>query len=233
MSRYFFFSLIAAAVLLFTFSAFAANDHGDRVCVYKHDNFHGHEQCYRPGEQVSDLKHAEIESIRVYGRARARLFEDHDFRGHSMEFTGDIRDLKHVPVSGSKTWNHIGSLQVSSDYAYNTAPIYVPPYPEYPFGRLKPSAGIDQGVCVYERPNYEGRFQCWTPGTEISDVNFANWRGRISSVRVLGEGRAVAFSNRDFRGDRIYIDRDMPDLSIVPMRESGNWNHEIESIEVR
>jgi hypothetical protein len=76
----------------------------------------GHEQRYRPGDEVSGLKHADIASIRVFGHARAMLYEDRDFHGRMMDFTGDMPDLKRVPISGSKEWrDHIGSLRVTSD----------------------------------------------------------------------------------------------------------------------
>jgi hypothetical protein len=78
---------------------------------------------------VSDLKHADITSIRVFGHARAMLYEDRDFHGRRMDFTGDMPDLKRVPISGSKQWHdHIGSLRVTSDSAINTGSIYVPDY---------------------------------------------------------------------------------------------------------
>src|SRR5215831_7286425 len=121
MTKYFLFMILSACFVLLLFPAFvAANpDHGDRVCIYKHDNFHGHEQCYRLGEQVSDLKHADINSIRVFGHSRLMLFEDRDFRGRMVEFNSDMPDLSHLAMSGSKTWqDHVGSLRVVREYAF-------------------------------------------------------------------------------------------------------------------
>src|SRR5215470_9710657 len=59
MTKCFLFMILSVCFVLLLVPAFAAAsaDHGDRVCIYKHDNFHGHEQCYRAGEEVSDLKH--------------------------------------------------------------------------------------------------------------------------------------------------------------------------------
>src|SRR5207302_645647 len=161
MTKYSLYIVLSACLILLILPGFAAaaSEHGDRVCLYKHDNFHGHEQCYRPGEQVSDLKHADLESIRVFGHARAVLFEERDFSGRSMEFTTDIPDLGHVPMSGSKTWHdHVGSLRVISDSAYDSG------YRGYERERvviatpLSPNSPvIDEGVCVYERPKFEGR----------------------------------------------------------------------------
>src|SRR5437867_1909325 len=43
------FIVLSACLILLTLPASAAAepDRGDRVCIYKHDNFHVHEQCYR------------------------------------------------------------------------------------------------------------------------------------------------------------------------------------------
>jgi len=61
MNRYFLLIALSSCLILLAVTGFAAaEDHGDRVCIYKHENFHGHEQCFRPGEQVSDLKHVDI-----------------------------------------------------------------------------------------------------------------------------------------------------------------------------
>src|ERR1051326_7671829 len=126
MNKYLLFILLAACFILLALPGVAAaDDHGDRLCLYKHDNFHGHEQCYRPGDEVSDLKHADIGSIRVYGHARAMMFEDRDFRGRMMEFSTDIAKLDHLPMKGSESWeNHVGSLRVIGDYAYNRNTYY-------------------------------------------------------------------------------------------------------------
>jgi len=232
MYKYFVLAILTSVLFLVALPGFAADDHGDRVCIYKHQGFHGHEQCYRPGDEVSDLKHAEIASIRVFGHARAMLYEDRDFHGRMMDFTGDMPDLKRVPISGSKEWrDHIGSLRVTSDSAINAGGIYVP---DYSYSRLKPyPEPTDDGVCVYERPGFEGRFQCWASGTEISDLGFGNWRDKISSIRILGHGRVVGYEDKDFKGERVFIDRDAPDLNNVPMLKSGNWNNEIGSLQVQ
>jgi hypothetical protein len=234
MSKYFVFMILGACLFLLAVPGLAsAQDYGDRVCLYKNDNFHGHAQCYRPGEAVSDLRRMDVGSIRVFGHARVMLFEGRDFRGHEMDFTGDMRDLNRLPISGGKTWHdHVGSLRVASDYAFDTGKLYPP---DYQTGRFKPylSTDIEEGACVYDRPNYEGRRQCWGSGTEISDLSSANWQGKISSIRVFGHGSLVGFRDKDFHGQEVLIDHDISDLSNVPMRFSGSWDHEISSLQVR
>jgi hypothetical protein len=235
MTKYSLYIIVFACLIVLALPALAAAapQQGDRVCIYKSENFHGHRQCYRPGEEVSDLKHADLESIRIFGHARAIVYEDRDFGGRKMEFTTDIPDLGHVPMSGSKSWHdHVGSLRVTTDYASNfdrgyerERVIIASPLPPN-------SPAVDEGVCVYEKPNFEGRYQCWTSSTDISDLSLSDWRDRISSVRIFGHARLVAYKDTDFRGDQIFIDHDVHNLSDVPMRVAGNWNHEIESMEV-
>src|SRR5689334_18491548 len=116
MAKYYFLIVVGICLILFALTGFAksSSDHGDRVCIYTNEHFRGHEQCYRPGEEVGDLKHADIESVRVDGRAKAVLFEDRNFGGRMMEFTTSVPDLHRVPISGSKSWHeHVGSLRVT------------------------------------------------------------------------------------------------------------------------
>jgi hypothetical protein len=86
---------------------------------------------------------------------------------------------------------------------------------------------------VYDRPGFEGRSQCWSANTDISDLSFANWKDKIVSVRIYGDARLVGYKDTDFRGDRIIIDHDVSDLSSLPMARTGNWNHEIRSLAVQ
>ena len=100
--------------------------------------------------------------------------------------------------------------------------------------RSKPAPEvIDEGVCVYEKPNFEGRFQCWSTNTDISDLSSADWKDKIGSVRVFGHARLLGYKDSEFRGDRIIIDHDVEDLSTLPMARGGNWNHEIRSLAVQ
>jgi hypothetical protein len=216
MNKYFVFIVLAAILVIFASPGLAAED--DRVCLYKDENFKGHEQCYRPGDEVSDLKDADISSIRVYGHARAMLYQDRDFRGHTMDFTTDIADLKRV----SKTWHdHVGSLRVTTDKASDREAVYDR---ERSNSRNKPSSDpLREGVCVYDRPNFEGHSQCWPSGSSVSDLKSDNWNGKIQSIRVFGDARLAAYRGSNFRGDRIVIDHDVSNLS----------SRDIASIEVK
>ena len=132
MRKFALLSVVAVCFTLIALPAFAKHhDRGDRVCVYRNSGFHGHEQCYLPGEEVADLKHADVSSVRVYGHARAVLFEDRDFGGRMMEFSTSVPDLHRIPMSSSRSWNdHVGSLQVvSADQPIAPAPLPDEPDP--------------------------------------------------------------------------------------------------------
>jgi hypothetical protein len=53
------------------------------------------------------------------------------------------------------------------------------------------------------------------------------WNDRISSVRVFGRARVEVYRDSNYRGERIRLDRDAPDLG--PM----NWGDQISSFQVR
>ena len=236
MARYTFLIVVGICLIMFTLPGYAKShkDRGDQVCVYTNENFHGHEQCYKPGEEVADLKHADITSVRVYGRARATLYEDRDFGGRMMEFSASVPDLHHLPMSGSKSWNdHVGSLRVSSDYAPAKENVYIFEQPPARVYEVAPgSQVVNEGVCVYERPNFQGRFQCWSADSNVSDLSSASWNDKIESIRVFGHARFVGFKDPGFRGERVVFEHDVPDLRDYGMHGGGDWNHEISSFEI-
>jgi hypothetical protein len=68
------------------------------ICVYEFADYRGRSECWPAGEDVINLNRFEnwndrISSIRVYGRARARVHRDAQFRGGHVEIARDVRDL--------------------------------------------------------------------------------------------------------------------------------------------
>lgn len=202
----------------------------DRVCVYQDIQFRGWEQCYVAGDEVGKLgsRTKQISSIRVYGRARITVWEDPEFHGNSAQFTSDVPDLGLRSNGGKHTWNdQIESLRVEGDYNARRDP---PPFDNRPINRPNQ---INEGICVYDRPDYQGREQCWSAGTNVDDLKRAgNWSDRISSIRVYGRAMAVLYRDIGFRGENIIIDRDMPDLALIRERNFRNWDHQISSLAV-
>jgi hypothetical protein len=200
---------------------------GDQVCVYKDINYFGAEQCYRAGEEINNLgsQNNSISSIRVYGRAMVTVYEKATFSGRSAQFTSDVSDLGQRAMAGNTSWSdRIVSLRIAgtpylndrnSDDRSNSGV----------FGRNQPRQPRD-GICVYDRPNYEGRSECWNVGQNVSDLSRqGGWNGQISSIRLFGDRTiAVVYQDIAYRGESLTVDRDIPDLQGVQDRSRGNGN---------
>jgi hypothetical protein len=148
-------------------------------------------------------------------------------------------------MAGNTAWSdHIDSLRVGS--VAGTANGNNRRNPGE-FRRNQPQQPRD-GICVYDRPNYEGRSECWNQGQNISDLaSQGNWSGQISSIRLLGRSVAVVYQDIGYRGESLTVDRDIPDLAAIGGRGRGNgngrgrgngrsfgdWDHQISSVQVQ
>jgi hypothetical protein len=224
----------------------------NQVCVYENNNFSGWQQCFAPGDQIPDLgdHRNKISSIRIFGDARLLAFADKNFQGVSLDVAADMSDLAQVKSPSpfiSTSWNDkIESLRVTSrldvagrrddsqdrdsrvdnrDYRADDRDYRVDDRRRFPDSR--------NVVCVYEEPDYRGRFECFESGEEISDLGRRiSWNDRISSVRVYGSARVTVYRDLNFRGDRVTIDRDIADLRRLRMTGSLSWNNQISSLDV-
>ncbi len=204
----------------------------NRVCLYKDIHYQGWEQCYSVGDEVASLdrRNNAVSSIRIFGRARVTVYDDTEFSGRSAEFTSDVPDLGLRNLSGSKSWSdHIQSLRVGSDYNYRDSRNTPPPI----FGRDQSNRQVNEGICVYDHPDFEGREQCWDAGMDLSDLARAgNWSDKISSIRVFGSAAVVLYRDINFVGESITIDRDVPNLGQVTARSFRNWDRQASSLVV-
>lgn len=216
----------------------------DRVCFYTDNYFQGTEQCYRPGDEVSNLQSRNFSSIRVYGNAMVTVYDGANFRGNAMDVTSEIRDLAQVlleaggfgGLGGRGTWNdRIDSFRVTSsnynrsrDDRYNNGRYDNGRYNNGRFGRTSGS------VCVYEGANYTGRMECFDSGVDVSDLGRSgSWNDRISSIRLNGNARAVAYLDVGYGGERLVINQDIPDLRNFRLRNSNrSWDKQISSLEI-
>jgi len=209
---------------------FSRSNNADRVCVYRDNNYNGREQCYYPGDEISDIRGAEISSIRIDGRAAVVVYEDRDFRGSTMEFRSNTPDLAQVSMSGSRAWNdRVGSLRIISSSNSGRYDSRNDDYGRYGYPSTNEQASLDT-VCIYEDPNYRGRSQCWSAGAAIPDLS--GWSDRISSIRV-GAARVMVFRDIRYQGDRLIIDRDIPNLSQLGLRNAASWNDQISSMQIQ
>ena len=83
------------------------------------------------------------------------------------------------------------------------------------------------GIAVYEDINYGGRSQCWDADEEEQNLQRRGWNDRISSIRIFGRARVEVYRDADYRGQRLRLDRDAPDLGAI------NWSDQISSFQVR
>jgi hypothetical protein len=197
----------------------------DQVCFYRDIQFQGPSWCYRPGDELTDLRNRgnEISSIRIIGRARVIVWDDEEFMGASDEFDRDVPDLRLRTMEGRRDWNdRIDSFQVVGPGRGRRGGF---------FGNIgrddRDNRPSRDRVCVYEDINYGGRSQCWNADEEERNLSGSGWNDRISSIRVFGRARIEMYRDADYRGGRIRLDRDAPDLGAI------NWSDQISSFQVR
>src|SRR5262245_1493471 len=187
------------------------NDRRGRVCVYRDSNFRGAERCFYPGDSVADARGLGVSSMRIEGRAKVVAFANRNFRGPSDEFTSDVSDMARLGINGNRNWNdRIWSFEVVSDRGdgrYGRYPGQYPDrypdrdrYPTYPPVTNYPGSNIQEGICVFDRPNFEGRSQCWS---DTSVANLGDWSDRIASIRVIGSTHVTLWRDINFVGDRM------------------------------
>jgi hypothetical protein len=222
-------SIVVILAGAFSLSSLKAQDNrGDRVCVYEHSRYEGWSQCFGPGEEIADLKsrNNKISSIRVFGRANASLFADTNYRGYELRVSNDIADLNTYVVQQPignfpANWNDkVESLRVGGDRDgdrdrdrdRNTS------------NRNPREREPRDGICVYDRTNFQGRSQCWESGDNLADLtrSGADWSDRISSIRVFGRAAADLYSDTRFRGERLSVDRNIPDLAQFRLSSNNN-----------
>lgn len=202
----------------------------DRVCLYRDIQFQGVEQCFNIGDSVPSLSSGiggQVSSIRIYGRATITVWDDSNFRGHTTAFNSSVPDLGRIRLE-SKSWSdRIQSIQVGSNGGGNA------------FGRDReresspPPQEISEGICVYERPGYQGRSQCWGGTEDLSDLGrMGGWSDRIASIRVFGRLNFVVYRDIGFRGASMVVNRDIPDLAQVSGNGFRNWDRQISSLEL-
>jgi hypothetical protein len=223
----------------------------EQVCVYKDINYFGAEQCYRVGEEIKTLgaQSNNISSIRVYGRAMVIVYEKTAFGGRNEQFSGDVADLGKRMMSGGAGWSdRINSLKIGATSPANDSATNNRANTDRSnsgTSRRSQSQQPRDGICVYDRPNYGGRSECWNQGQNIPDIS-GNWGGQVSSIRLFG-GRTVAVVYQDigYRGESLTVDGDIPDLAAIRNRgrgrgrgrgngqESENWDRRISSVQIQ
>jgi hypothetical protein len=94
-------TLLAACAVLATSSTAAAQFSGgslprEGACFYQDNNYRGQYFCVEAGDDLSALSSGandRISSIRIFGRPVVTVFDSTRFRGESLQFDSDVRDL--------------------------------------------------------------------------------------------------------------------------------------------
>jgi Peptidase inhibitor family I36 len=86
------------------------------ACFFKDAGFEGDHFCVRRGDMLRHLPGEfgdNISSIRLFGNARVRVFNDRNFTGGSHEFGNSVEDLRNRRFRDGHTWNNrISSVAV-------------------------------------------------------------------------------------------------------------------------
>ena len=86
------------------------------ACFFKEQGFRGDRFCVNRGDRLPALPGSfgdNISSMRLFGGARATVFNDRDFRGGKANFGRSIPDLRRERFRDGHTWNNrISSIVV-------------------------------------------------------------------------------------------------------------------------
>ncbi|MGC1463622.1 MAG: peptidase inhibitor family I36 protein [Terracidiphilus sp.] len=91
------------------------------ACFYRDSNFNGDYFCMRRGDRWPSMPRGfndSISSIRVFGGARVRLFNDDNFQGATAMTDHDVDNLQHWRLRDdpSRSWNdRVSSILVIGD----------------------------------------------------------------------------------------------------------------------
>jgi hypothetical protein len=106
----------------------------------------------------------------------------------------------------------------------------LPAFAQWRWGRPHPPRA---GACFYKDGNFRGDFFCLKEGERWPNMP-AGFNDRISSIRVFGGSRLRIFTDAEFRGASLLLDRDADNLSRIPLPDNRgkSWNDRITSIAV-
>ena len=261
------FALVSLVLLCFScLPAFAQQGWGrphppaGGACFYRDAGFNGDYFCLKDGERWPSLPpgfNDRISSIRVFGGARLRVFNDADFGGISAMIDHDVDDLSifRLPENPFKSWNdRISSIAVfreRDEWERHGQDQGRQPYEgqasgqgQGPYQGQAPNQGPPPGdgresrqdfprvgACFYADEDYRGEYFCMKDG-ERAPVVPPGFNDRISSIRVFGGARVRVFGDGNFGGSNLAIDHDARNLREIPLADAPfkNWNDRISSI---
>jgi hypothetical protein len=204
---------------------------GNRVCLYPQANYGGQPLCINAGDSISDLQTAgagwndRVASIRLFGNARATIYQDSGFGGAAYLVTSDVPDLGSIREGNIGPWSrHVSSVRVEFSGSGGS-------------GGSGGGGGPSQGdrICLYEQANYRGQSVCFNPGDNTSDfqtIPSGNFNDRVGSIRVFGNVQATIYQHVGFGGTSYLVSSDIPNMA--QLRDGGvqDWSREVSAMRV-
>ena len=208
----------------------SASMQANRVCIYELPNFRGQSVCFNAGESVSDLHtvpgewNDRVGSIRIFGNAQVTIYQHVGFDGASNVVTSDIPNVSQIRDNALRDWSReISAIRVERGGVVSR-----------PGRGPIPEAISDDRVCIYARPNFGGKSQCFNADQEIADLATVPgaWSDQVASIRLFGNARATVYEDPGFGGASFTVTSDIPNLSVIRGREMRNWRRDVSSIRV-
>jgi hypothetical protein len=187
---------------------------GSIALLYQHSNFDGRNQALGEGRYLTKdfgLAH-DLTSLRVMQGYYVRLFEQDNFRGASIDITGDVNDLS------SMGWNDRAmSLQVIRGLS---------PTQQFNNNTNNNQNWNPNQVTFYQLANYAGRMMSLPEGNygTLSGMQVGNYD--ISSIRVPMGFTVRLYSRENGQGSFVDITQDTDNLSRI------GWDNRAVSLQV-
>ena len=202
------------------------NGYGGGITVYEDPDFRGESVTFR--DQVPDLREYElndrISSLDVDGNQAWEVCRDVNYRGGCRVFQGTIEDLR------SEGWNdRISSMRAVGSARANNNRGSVWGNPNGNRGGVWGNPGGNAGnrqsrLVLYDRPNFRGDAR----NVVNSAANLGNVGDRARSVQVYG-GRWELCDGGSRNARCVTVDRDVPDLRSVGLRNGVTSAREVDS----
>lgn len=187
---------------------------GSIALLYQHSNFDGRSQVLGEGRYLTKdfgLAH-DLTSLRVTQGYYVRLFEQDNFRGASIDITGDVNDLSSVG------WNDRAmSLQVIRGLS---------PTQQFNNNSVNNQNWNPNQVTFYQLANYAGKMMSLPEGNygTLSGMQVGNYD--ISSIRIPMGFTVRLYSRENGQGSFVDITQDTDNLSRI------GWDNRAVSLQV-
>ncbi|MDB2499713.1 MAG: beta/gamma crystallin-related protein [Opitutales bacterium] len=194
------------------------------VRMYENGGFNGQSLTFDKLEIVGDLNRVgqsrarwndRISSIYIKGDYSVILFQDANFKGHSLRIDESVSNLKDLRRRDPKKRNWNDAVSSFEIIPKNGDGLYSKGQPRY--------AGT-----IYEDANFQGGYMALYDGQQVSNLRDKRWNDKLSSVMVERGFKIILYQAKDFGGESITLDIHQPTMKSFP----GDWNDTVSSLKV-